>query len=65
VLLKPATSPKLYMAYHTLQPTPFRYTYLFADMKLILNMRDFLIKQGRLEYQKTRDDDERGQAQAW
>ena len=41
---------KMFLAYHVLKPTLFRYTYLFADMKIIEGMMDFLRQHGKFEH---------------
>ena len=67
MLTKPTRASKMYIAYHMLKPTLFRYTYMFADIKVIRSMGDFLVEQGRLEHAKMADipEDEREDAWAW
>ena len=67
VLTKPTTVSKMFIAYHILKPTLFRYTYMFADIKVIHSMGDFFVEQGRLEHAKMADipEDERADAWAW
>jgi hypothetical protein len=41
---------KMYISYHILKPTLLRYTYLFADMNILYDMRSFLTRHGRFEH---------------
>jgi hypothetical protein len=43
---------QIYVAYHILKPTLFRYTYLFADIELIYQMVSFLKRHGSFEHRK-------------
>ena len=51
-IVKPHLSSKMYMSYHILKPTIFRYAYLFADLEVIHNMACFLKQQGSFEHRK-------------
>jgi hypothetical protein len=42
----------MYISYHVLKPTLFRYAYLFADMNILNDVMKFLRTQGRFEHQK-------------
>jgi hypothetical protein len=44
---------EIYIAYHVLKPTLFRYTYLFADIELIYGMTFFLRRHGGFEHRKS------------
>ena len=43
---------EIYIAYHMLKPTLFRFTYLFADITLIYEMSSFLRRHGGFEFRK-------------
>jgi hypothetical protein len=53
VLIRPEPSSKMFLSYHVLRPTLFRYTYLFASLNIIESLGDFLRIQGKLEHKKT------------
>jgi hypothetical protein len=42
----------MYISYHVLKPTLFRYAYLFADMNILNNVMEYLKTHGKLEHQK-------------
>jgi hypothetical protein len=67
VLIKPEKKDTMYLSYHILRPTPFRYTYLFANRKVTESLAVFLRRQGRLEHKKTAmiPDDKKESSWTW
>jgi hypothetical protein len=53
-IIKWTNGSKMFMAYHVLKPTIFRYAYLVSDLDLIVSMKTFLREQGSLEHGKSR-----------
>jgi len=65
LILKRDTITSMFISYHVLKPTIFRYGYLVADLALIHSMQAFLRIQGILEHSKINGLNELEKRAAW